>query len=286
MMQNITSDSSIAEQVKVEVVVNEATGSGNNEPDGATFTETELFGQTKEAGEANLGKTETFAGVNQTGEDESSNRMDAFNNSSRLAKTIKNESLEQDNIQNFAQTEITHTEVNSVGDVVEVVTRYATVDSESVLSQITESIKVNVSQDVTTMEMQLHPASLGTVHMQISSNNGVVTAQLLVQDEAVKAAIEGQLLSLQETLEQQGHKVEAVEVSVASYDLNKGSNQNDGREGGEKDKKDSFTVRGARRRNLNLGDLPLDEDEEELTDADKITKDMMEKNGNTVDYTV
>ncbi|HOO29055.1 MAG TPA: flagellar hook-length control protein FliK, partial [Lachnospiraceae bacterium] len=128
----------------------------------------------------------------------------------------------------FGQMTQTTTTTNNVGDVVETVKQFAQsyVNGEEVMQQVTDYIKVNISPDTTSMEMQLHPESLGTVNMQITSQNGVVTAQLLVQNEAVKAVLETQLIQLQETFEQQGQKVEAVEVAVADYNLDKGLNDN------------------------------------------------------------
>ena len=131
------------------------------------------------------------------------------------------------------------------------------------------------------MEMQLHPASLGTVNMNIASTNGVVTAHILVQDEAVKAALEAQLITLQETFDEQGMKVEAVEVAVANYDLNKGS---DNTSGEDAQKQGTTAGRVGSRRRINLNDLD-EEALEELSDEEQIAADMMASSGNSVDFT-
>ena len=129
------------------------------------------------------------------------------------------------------------------------------------------------------MELQLHPASLGTIHMNIASQNGIVTAHLLVQNESVKAALEAQLATLQETFEEQGTKVEAVEVAVASYDLDRGPFQDrDDRQ----DRQNADTNRSRRRVNLNLNSPEADE--LELSEEDQLAKDVMEMNGTSVDF--
>ena len=176
------------------------------------------------------------------------------------------------------------TTVNNLGEVIETVTHYtsANAEAESIMSQVTETIRVNYSPDTTSMELQLHPASLGTVNMNIASTNGVVTAHILVQNEAVKAALESQLITLQETFNEQGQKVEAVEVSVANYDLNRGTGSDTG--DGNTNRDPARAGRVGTRRRINLGDLE-EGDIEELSEEEKLTADMMARSGNSVDFT-
>ncbi|MCR5223016.1 MAG: flagellar hook-length control protein FliK, partial [Lachnospiraceae bacterium] len=152
-------------------------------------------------------------------------------------------------------------------------------DGQEIVRQVTDFIRVNISPEETSMELQLHPASLGTIHMNIASQNGIVTAQLLVQNESVKEALESQLMQLQETFEEQGTKVEAVEVAVASYNLDRGPFQDrDDRQ----DRQNADEQRGRRRINLNLNDLNADD--LELSEEDQLAKDVMEMNGTSVDF--
>lgn len=180
----------------------------------------------------------------------------------------------------FNQTVQTTTTVDGNGNVVETNQVFTTnIRGEELMRQVTEYIKVNINADTTSMEMQLHPASLGTVNMQLQSQNGVVTAHLYVQDEAVKAALETQLMDLQETFNEQGHKVEAVEVSVANYDLDRGPSEDRG------DRHERQTAgTGKARRQINLGDLSL-EDLESMSEDDQLAARIMAENGGSVDYT-
>jgi len=238
---------------------------------------------------ANLGKSETFSEVKKTEESDNQNSK-GFESEPRFGKSV---SLEIDRFterSDFSDslagqtTQITQTEVNNVGELVETVTRYVNVDENEIVSQITESIKVNYQDDTTSLEMQLHPASLGTVNMQVSSTNGIVTAHIIVQDEAVKSALEGQLLQLQQTFEEQGHKVEAVEVSIANYDMNQQGGKDNRQNDGERKEKESFRVSGSRRR-INLGDFAnIGEADSDETEAETIARDMMARSGNTLDY--
>lgn len=154
-----------------------------------------------------------------------------------------------------------------------------TADTESIMKQIMDYMKIQVKADLTQMEIQLHPSSLGNINVQISSKEGVITAQFTAQNEGVKAALESQIVQLKENLSEQGLKVEAVEVTVASHQFERQMEQ------GQQDNSQTADTKkkGVRRINLDeLGDL----EEEPLGEADKITADMMEKNGNTVDYMV
>lgn len=152
--------------------------------------------------------------------------------------------------------------------------------TETIMNQIKDVIKVIQSEDVTEMEMQLHPASLGHVRVQLSVKEGVLTAAFTTENEAVKAALESQMLVLKQNFEQQGIKVEAVEVTVAShaFERNLDSNENGAGEEQEPEKKKAG-------RKISLSQL-LSEEAEELSDEDRIVAEMMKQNGNTVDYTV
>lgn len=180
------------------------------------------------------------------------------------------------------QTTQTTVTTNTVGDMVETVKQFAQsyVDGEEIMRQITEYVKVNIGADTTSLEMQLHPESLGTVNMQITSQNGIVTAQLLVQNEAVKAALETQLVQLQETFAQQGQKVESVEVTVANYNLDRGPDQNSG----EPSERQEENTRGTARRRLNLNDLDMDT-LDELDEEEQLAAAVMNMHGNSVDFT-
>lgn len=98
-----------------------------------------------------------------------------------------------------------------------------------ILNQVIDGIKVMTSEDMSSMEMQLNPESLGKMSIQVISKNGVVTAQIAAQSEAVKEAVESQIAILRQNMEEHGLKVEDVEVTVASHDLGQDSgNENNG----------------------------------------------------------
>ena len=171
---------------------------------------------------------------------------------------------------------VTNQTVNTVGDIVETVTSYTTgTDTDNIMRQVTDYVKVHISEDVTKMEIELHPASLGTVNMQINSQNGQITAHLTVQNELVKSVLETQMIKLQETFDEQGTKVSAIEVTVAEYSLNSQSDNNYSEERNGRNY-------GSKKKGINLNEIgSLNElDEEEQLEAK-----VMEMNGSSVNYT-
>ncbi len=148
-----------------------------------------------------------------------------------------------------------------------------------IMDQILDYMKIQLKPGMEQLEMQLHPESLGTVHIQITSKAGEITAQFHVQNESVKAALESQISELKENLRDQGVKVEAVEVTVESHGFESNLWQ-----GQDRDERASYqnSRKGPRRINLNA----LDEEFEEAADEEeRLTAEMMRVNGGTVDYT-
>ena len=148
------------------------------------------------------------------------------------------------------------------------------------MRQIMDYMKVSVKADSSELEMQLHPQSLGTLHIQMASRNGVVTANFIAQNETVKAALESQMVQLKENFAEQGVKVEAIEVTVQTHQFEqnleqgRGNNSNTANETGAGRKR-------TRRINLNAAFA----EEEPQTEEDRIAADIMSANGNTVDFT-
>lgn len=85
-----------------------------------------------------------------------------------------------------------------------------------IVNQIVEQIKVIVKPDMTSMTMQLNPEHLGKLELSVQAQNGVLTAQFVVQNEVVKEALESQIHLLKENLNQQGLKVEEIEITVSA----------------------------------------------------------------------
>lgn len=179
----------------------------------------------------------------------------------------------------FAQVMTNQQPVNAVENAIPE-QQYFSADTHQIMNQIMDFMKVHVGDGLSQLEMQLHPESLGTLHVNIASKEGVVTAQFTAQNEAVKAALEGQMIQLKETFQEQGVKVEAIEVTVQSHAFEQNLEQ--GRQGTQEGGQKGNGRGRIRRLNLEgMEGIP----EEELNDADRLATEMMAQNGNTVDYT-
>lgn len=179
----------------------------------------------------------------------------------------------------FGQTVI-DTIRNSVEDIqTEMPLEYTTTSMDEIIEQVTESLKMTMKEEVTEMEMQLHPASLGNVKIQVAARDGVITANFTTQNEQVKQALETQVVALKEQMQEQGIKVEAVEVTVNAHAFERNFNdQND-----QSNNQGETEAKRKRVRGINLSDLNMDE-LDEIDEEDRVTADMMARQGNTVDY--
>lgn len=176
--------------------------------------------------------------------------------------------------------------VNQLAEAVENTSNTTTtygVSGREIINQITEQIRIHVKQDTTEMELQLHPASLGNVKVQIASTGGVLTAIFTTENETVKAALEAQLVQLKENFTEQGLKVESVEVNVATQGFERSLDQQEQEQNRYESNKGRKTNRRIRLSGLEDSDEFLAED---MSTDDRIVADMMIRNGNTVDYTV
>lgn len=154
---------------------------------------------------------------------------------------------------------------------------FETVDTQDVMNQITEYMRVEARPEITEMELRLQPETLGTLHIHLTAKEGALTAQFAAENEAVKAVLEAQVVQLKENLSEQGIKVEAVEVTIASHEFDRNFAQN----GEQNSRYEEPKKRGVRRIRL---DDNISLDEMELSEEERITAEMMEQNGNTVDY--
>lgn len=154
------------------------------------------------------------------------------------------------------------------------------VDVDSIMRQISQMTRVVVTQAESSIEMQLNPANLGKVYLQVVSRHGEITAQLAAQNEAVKEALESQIAVLKENMNQQGLKVEAVEVTVASHGFEwnlEGNQQSPAQE------QQQAGMGKTSKRSLNLNSL--EELDGQMSEEESLRAKMMSEQGNSMDLT-
>ena len=231
--------------------------------------------------------TNEFLGNNEiikmlgTKNDETTKNEDSFNSANSVTDSdsfsklfehadITNSNAQVNTVNTNSNANITNSFLNT----------YFSADTIDIINQIVDSSKIIIDKEVTSMEMQLNPENLGKVYLNVSSKEGNIHAQMTVTNEAVKEALEAQIIVLKENLNQAGVKVDAVEVTVASHEFERNLEQNHSREEQEGDRQER---QANQRRNINLSSL--DELSGVMSEEESLVAQMMKDNGNSIDYT-
>ncbi len=168
----------------------------------------------------------------------------------------------------------------------ETITRYTDVNPREIIEQIVTQVRTNVTDSISTMALELHPATLGKLFVQVSEQDGTINAKLFTENESVKQALENQMSLLKEEWEQQGTKVNAIEISVGTREFERqletgaewNQNNKEGREASG-DANEGENENGGRIRSINLGDgdggVP-----EDMSEAELLAASMMRDRGN------
>ena len=163
---------------------------------------------------------------------------------------------------------------DSFADIITEDTAY--VSEADIVNQVIDQIKLTSGKELTSIEVMLNPERLGSVHVTVSAKNGILTAQIAAQNEQVKTALENQMTTLRENFENQGIKVDAVEITVMTHQFEAGQNfgQN------ESERKQS-----ERKLNKKL-DLSAYDDEvdDEFSDDELRRKDSIQNGNSSVEY--
>ena len=168
----------------------------------------------------------------------------------------------------------TTTTVQSIAEEFSSVLENRGVNETDILDQIINQIKFTSDDAVKSMEIQLTPETLGKVNVLVSVREGVVTAQLSVQNEQVKKALENQMITLKENFENQGVKVESVEITVQTNAFENNQNFNN-----QNEQKNNTSKNRAK---LNLNGLNFDDDNDDELDDEQ--NSMLNENS-SVEYT-
>ena len=234
---------------------------------------------------------QTNASDKMTGDNEDVNSVneDTLDNISQSVEkkiTIQSDNKSSDNMKGYngsdkssdvktTVSEISSNLVQSIQNSFEEVmntTTTQTVNGADVIKQIINSVKVTGNNVVQSMEIQLNPEHLGKVTLNVTSKSGVITAEIVAQNEQVKKAIESQINTLKDNFENQGIKIEAVEVTVQSHSFESGQNLkgNDSEQG-----KHSKGTRKAVR---------LEDFEEMSEESDELIDNLIQNENSSVEY--
>ena len=200
--------------------------------------------------------------------------------------SIGQEAMDGQNSENFSANEgIVQTQtMTNVGQMTDGMSTqqfssYLSADSVQIMEQIVQRMRVTISDNISSMEMQMNPENLGKVYVNISSEDGIVNAQFRATNEVVKEALEAQLATLRENLNQAGVKVDAIEVTIASHEFERNLEQNNQNSDEQMNAQEEQTKK---RRNLTVDSL--DELTGMMTEEETLVAQIMKDNGNSVDF--
>ena len=228
-----------------------------------------------------------ITGDNEEADSINEDTLDNISQSVEKKITIQSDNKSSDNMKGYngsdkssdvktTVSEISSNLVQSIQNSFEEVmntTTTQTVNGADVIKQIINSVKVTGNNVVQSMEIQLNPEHLGKVTLNVTSKSGVITAEIVAQNEQVKKAIESQINTLKDNFENQGIKIEAVEVTVQSHSFESGQNLkgNDSEQG-----KSSKGTRKAVR---------LEDFEEMSEESDELIDNLIQNENSSVEYT-
>ena len=90
-----------------------------------------------------------------------------------------------------------------------------------IANQILEQVKVIVAPEMTSLEIQLTPEHLGKLNITVTEQDGVMKATFVTDNELAKEAIESNLVQFKQMMNEQGIRVESVEVTVSEFMFDK-----------------------------------------------------------------
>lgn len=150
------------------------------------------------------------------------------------------------------------------------------VSEADIVNQVIDQIKLSSGRELTSIEVMLNPERLGSVHVTVTAKNGILSAQIAAQNEQVKTALENQVTALKENFQNQGIKVEAVEITVMTHQFEAG--QNFGQNESERKQSEQKI-----NKKLNLSDY-MDDEDETVSTQDIRRKDSIQNGNSSVEY--
>ena len=178
----------------------------------------------------------------------------------------------------------THVQTDPMMQAAEVPQADPMIRYETLMNQLEGLARAFASTEGTTLQMQLNPESLGRLVLTVTEKHGNVTAQITATNEQVKEALQTQMVELRSTLQAQGIKVEAVEVTVATHEFEQNLDGNSSANAQMQEQGDSQAQgRSGGRRNLDQS--MLQGIDGQLTEEEALAAQVMRDNGGSVDYT-
>lgn len=225
----------------------------NRRPENTHQTQRSFGEQQNESGRRHTGDNQQNSNA-ETGRDSSWNEL------TRKVETSPIFSMRQDNQAAAAIVQNLNTTVEQPGAVSQPapVARY-------VAQQVEQGLLSSSRNGTTRLDLQLHPQELGAITLSLSLRNGEVSATIRSEKTETAEIVTRQLEAIRTNLEQQGLKVDKVEVQLNSRQQDENSWQN-------MDQHNSWQEEDARREELarlkNLSTIRNSSNNSEITDLE------------------
>ena len=181
------------------------------------------------------------------------------------------------------ENNVLHTMINEqtqpegVFEAFDVQPKYTSVNTTDIIRQIVDQISIANTTGESVIEMQLNPENLGKLYINVTEKNSEITARIAVSNEAVKNALESQMATLRENLQDANIRVNDVEITIATHEFERNLEQNAGNENGRQGGQ-QYTHQSSNNGGNGSGQ------NETASDEARLTAQIMRDNGNSVDF--
>ena len=155
--------------------------------------------------------------------------------------------------------------------------KYTSVNTTEIIRQIVNQISIANTTGESVIEMQLNPENLGKLYINVTEKNSEITARIAVSNEAVKNALESQMATLRENLQDANIRVNDVEITIATHEFERNLEQNAGNENGRQGGQ-QYTHQSSNNGGNGSGQ------NETASDEARLIAQIMRDNGNSVDF--
>lgn len=152
------------------------------------------------------------------------------------------------------------------------------VDTTDIIRQIVDSMSISNTTEESAINLQLTPESLGRMYINVSQKNSEISARIAVSNEAVKEALQTQMVNLKEALNNSGIRVNEVEITVASHEFERNPEQGAANDSRQQESTNSYN-------GSNSSGSGTDSDMMQDRAEERLVTQIMRDNGNSVDFT-
>lgn len=140
------------------------------------------------------------------------NNPDLMKNSKvNFIEQLYNESNSQIQIENNSISSNINKSINNLKENI-----IRNIDNQDIIDQILEKTKINIKGEMSEIKIKVKPEDLGDITLKVATQNGIVTAKFIAENQKIKEIIESNLNILKDSLSEQGLNISQLSVSVGN----------------------------------------------------------------------